>query len=124
MQQTSPSFPPKFPSPGGCHFGISEIPPGASRELHDYVRENLPAHADPDNPGFHRSATLDFEYVIEGTLTLELDDGVEVDLGPGDALIQNGTRHRWSNRGDTPVRYIAVTVGAHNGLHGGRPAGG
>ena len=69
----------------------------------------------------HRTATLDFEYIIEGTLTLELDDGVEVELGPGDVVVQNGTRHRWSNRSDAPVKFIAITVGATHDITGGRP---
>ena len=34
-----------------------------------------------------------------GTVTLELDDGAMVTLGPGDTVVQNGTRHRWSNAG-------------------------
>jgi mannose-6-phosphate isomerase-like protein (cupin superfamily) len=110
-----------FPPPGGCAFGITVIPPGADGELHDYIRDNLPDLADPDEAGMHRTATLDFEYIIEGTLTLELDDGVEVELGPGDVVVQNGTRHRWSNRGDTPVKFIAITVGATHDISGGRP---
>ena len=110
-----------FPPPGGCNFGISEIPPGADGEMNEYIRDNVPDLADPDEPGMHRTATLDFEYIIEGTLTLELDDGVEVELGPGDVVVQNGTRHRWSNRGDTTVKFIAVTIGAHHTVQGGRP---
>ena len=110
-----------FPPPGGCAFGISVMPPGADRESHDYLRDNLPDVADPDEAGMHRTATIDFEYIIEGTLTLELDDGVEVDLGPGDVVVQNGTRHRWSNRGNTPVKFIAITVGATHDMSGGRP---
>ena len=110
-----------FPPPGGCAFGISVMPPGADRESHEYLRDNLPDVADPDEAGMHRTATLDFEYIIEGTLTLELDDGVEVELGPGDVVVQNGTRHRWSNRSDAPVKFIAITVGATHDITGGRP---
>lgn len=110
-----------FPPPGGVAFGITVIPPGTDHELNEYVRANLVDLADPDEPGMHRTATLDIEYIIEGTLTLELDDGCEVELGPGDVVVQNGTRHRWHNRGDTPVKFIAVTVGAHHDLKGGRP---
>ena len=117
----APSVSGGFPPPGGVAFGITLVPPGANRELDDSILANRPEEADPDDPGMHRTATLDFEYVVEGTLTLELDDGCTVELGPGDVVVQNGTRHRWSNRGDTPVKFIAVTVGAHHDIKGGKP---
>jgi mannose-6-phosphate isomerase-like protein (cupin superfamily) len=53
----------------------------------------------------------------------ELDNGAEVTLKPGDIVVQNGTRHRWHNRGDTVARLLSVTVGAHNALEGGHSAG-
>ena len=52
---------------------------------------------DPSDPGMHTTDTIDFEVVLEGTITLELDDGAEVTLRPGDTVVQNGTRHRWKN---------------------------
>jgi len=90
-------------------------------DFHEFVRDALVPWSDPDVPGMHRTATLDYDVVIEGTIVLELDDGVEVTLGPGDIVVQNGTRHRWHNRGDTIARMLSVTVGAHNRLEGGRP---
>ena len=69
----------------------------------------------------HRTATLDYDIVLEGVIGLELDDGVEVTLRPGDVVVQNGTRHRWHNRGDTIARMLSVTVGAHNAIEGGAP---
>ena len=47
--------------------------------------------------GMHRTATLDYDIVLEGTIGLELDNGAEVTLHPGDIVVQNGTRHRWHN---------------------------
>ena len=35
-------------------------------------------------------------------------------LGVGDTVVQNGTRHRWSNPGDTPVVIAVFLVGAHH----------
>jgi hypothetical protein len=40
--------------------------------------------ADPDEPGMHRTATMDYDVVLEGTIGLELDNGAEVTLKPGD----------------------------------------
>jgi quercetin dioxygenase-like cupin family protein len=69
----------------------------------------------------HRTPTIDYDVVLTGTVGLELDDGAEITLGPGDVVVQNGTRHRWHNRGDSPARVLAVTVGARHRLEGGRP---
>ena len=49
---------------------------------------------EPDNPGMHTTPTIDFEVVLDGEVWLELDDGAEVLLRPGDTVVQNGTRHR------------------------------
>ena len=46
----------------------------------------------------HTTQTVDLDLVLEGEIWLELDDGEEVLLGPGDCVIQNGTRHAWHNR--------------------------
>jgi quercetin dioxygenase-like cupin family protein len=43
-----------------------------------------------------------------------MDDGDPVTLGPGDAVVQNGTRHRWTNVGDGPVVLASVVLGAHD----------
>ena len=63
---------------------------------------------DPSDPGMHATDTIDFEVVLEGTVVLELDDGAEVTLHAGDTVVQNGTRHRWKNPGDTPARMASV----------------
>ena len=69
----------------------------------------------------HRTATLDDDVVLEGTVGLELDDGAEVTPGAGDVVVQKGTRHRRHNRGDSIARVLAVTVGAYQEVEGGRP---
>jgi hypothetical protein len=43
-----------------------------------------------DNPGMHTTATIDFEVVLEGEVTLELDDGATVTLRPGDTVGSTG----------------------------------
>jgi len=64
---------------------------------------------EPANPGMHTTDTVDFDVVISGEVWLELDDGAEVRLGPGDCVVQNGTRHRWHNRTSEPC-VIAVAL--------------
>jgi len=103
-----------FPPVGGFRFGMFTVPPGvAGGELADLDAEaaladldtKLPGmmrYMDPSDPGMHTTDTIDFEVVLEGTIVLELDDGAEVTLHPGDTVVQNGTRHRWRNPGDNP----------------------
>jgi len=109
-----------FPPPGGCVAAVMELAPEGG-DFHEFVRDGLAPWADPDEPGMHRTATLDYDVVLAGTVGLELDDGAEVTLGPGDVVVQNGTRHRWHNRGDSIARILAVTVGAYHEIEGGRP---
>lgn len=113
-----------FPPIGGFRFGVLTIPPaGAVEEATDLDREEalvdleaklpgLVRYMDPNDPGMHTTATVDFEVVLEGTVVLELDDGAEVTLTAGDTVVQNGTRHRWKNPGDTPVRMALFICGA------------
>jgi quercetin dioxygenase-like cupin family protein len=65
-------------------------------------------------PGMHTTATIDFEVVLSGTVTLELDDGAMVTLQPGDTVVQNGTRHRWGNPGSEPATLAVFLIGAHH----------
>ena len=121
-----PDAPRYFPGVGGFRFGFFTIPPdggaGAPPDL-DVVaalaefEEKLPGlaeHLEPDEPGMHTTATIDYGVVLSGEAILELDDGAKEVLRPGDAYIQNGTRHRWSNTGDVPAVIAIAIVGAHH----------
>jgi mannose-6-phosphate isomerase-like protein (cupin superfamily) len=109
-----------FPAPGGSAVAIMTLAPDGD-DFHRFVADGLAPWADPDDPGMHRTATIDYDVVLEGVIGLELDNGVEVELHPGDLVVQNGTRHRWHNRGETVARMLSVTVGAYNEIEGGRP---
>lgn len=115
-----------FPPVGGFRFGLFTIPPdggaGASEGLDvgaalvelEELLPGLAGHMEPDNPGMHTTATIDFEVVLSGSCTLELDDGATVDVFPGDTIVQNGTRHRWTNRSSEPCVLAVFLVGAHH----------
>ena len=115
-----------FPPIGGFRFGMLTIPPAtgaAEQDLADAedaiadIEAKLPGllrYMDPSDPGMHATDTIDFEVVLEGTVVLELDDGAEVTLKPGDTVVQNGTRHRWKNPGDTPARMAIFLCGANH----------
>src|ERR1700728_1265261 len=113
-----------FPPVGGFRFGIITIPPdggaGAPADLDVEAalaefEEKVPGLAgyfEPDDPGMHTSASIDYLVVLSGEADIELDDGVKVTLRPGESFIQNGTRHRWSNKGDVPAVVAGTTIGA------------
>ena len=121
-----PAQPTYFPPVGGFRFGMFSLPPAskvagplpadgaaAARELEAKL-PGLASHMEPDAPGMHTTATIDFEVVLDGEVWLELDDGKEVHLHPGDTVVQNGTRHAWHNRGAVPARLAVFIVGAHH----------
>jgi mannose-6-phosphate isomerase-like protein (cupin superfamily) len=119
-----PDQPTYFPPVGGFRFGMFTVPPafGAVQDGIDLqtafaeVEEKLPGllgHMEPENPGMHTTDTIDFEVVLSGEVVLELDDGAEVTLSLGDTVVQNGTRHRWSNRGAVPAVVAVFICGAH-----------
>ena len=62
----------------------------------------------------HTTSTIDFEVVLSGEVVLKLHDGATVHLRPGDTVVQNGTRHRWSNPGTEPATLVVFLVGAHH----------
>jgi mannose-6-phosphate isomerase-like protein (cupin superfamily) len=111
-----------FPPIGGFRFGMFALPPestagsdiDATASLADLEDEvpGLLRYMDPSEPGMHTTDTIDFEVVLEGTVALELDDGAEVRLNAGDTVVQNGTRHRWKNQGDTTARIAVFMCGA------------
>ena len=112
-----------FPPVGSFRFGLFTVSPQSVELPKDFDRqqgikemeEKLPgsvAHMEADSPGMHTTDTIDFEYVISGEVWLELDNGKEVCLRPGDTVVQNGTRHAWRNKGSEPCRFVVCLVGA------------
>jgi hypothetical protein len=73
---------------------------------------DLAATIEPDNPGMHTTATVDYAIVLDGEVWLELDDGKEIHLKPHDVVVQNGTRHAWRNKGTKPAKMAFVLIGA------------
>ena len=61
------------------------------------------------HPLMHRTESVDYGIVIEGELTLVLDDS-EVQLKPGSVVVQRGTNHAWANRSGQPCRMLFVLV--------------
>ena len=102
------------PPPGGCRFSTLTIAAGANSDYHAFIVAAMGDLAEPANPGFHRTPTLDLIYVVDGEVTLEVDDGNERLLKKGGSAVLNGIRHRWHNRGATDATIVAVMIGAHD----------
>ena len=116
-----------FPPVGGFRFGHFTLPPEGSAALPAdldigaalaELDEKLPGmtgHMEPDAPGHahHRHHRL-----RGGALGLRSPSSSTtartVTLDPGDTVVQNGTRHRWSNPGDVPVVIAVFLIGAHH----------
>jgi hypothetical protein len=112
-----------FPPAGGFRFAFFTLPPSSVTAPADLdtgaafseLNQKLPGLFDVmerDHPGMHTTDTIDIDHVLSGEVWLELDDGAEVRLGPGDCVVQNGTRHAWHNRTDQPCVIAVVLVGA------------
>ncbi len=112
-----------FPPVGGFRVGLFTVAPasvtvrdgvdlGAAFAEMEAQLPGLAAHMEPDHPGMHTTATVDVEYVVSGRCVLELDDGATRELGPGDTVVQNGTRHAWRNPFDEPCVMVVMIVGA------------
>jgi naringenin degradation protein FdeH len=69
----------------------------------------LTVKADSPHPLMHRTETVDYGVVVEGEITLVLDDS-EVLLRAGSAVVQRGTNHAWANRSGRPCRMLFVLV--------------
>jgi len=108
----NPAAPGIFPPVGGLRFTVATyspefevVAPEATPEMHI---------EDGDEPGMHRTDTTDFGVLLSGNLVVEVDDGAELLLVPGDVVVQNGTRHRWRVVGDAPATIAAFMIGAHH----------
>jgi len=110
-----------FPPPDGVRFNIYTVPPSSTVRppLTEAARHELGVklpgrgeHMESDQAGMHRTASVDLVIVLAGKISLDLDDGVSVDLQTGDTLVQNGTRHSWRNDSDAPCTMAVVLLGA------------
>jgi len=94
-----------MPPVGGTRWRVVDLPPDATirRTLATSAVEGVSAD------GWHTTNTVDYVFVLEGDITLEVDDG-KAELHPGDCVVQRATNHRWRNHGTRPARMVAVMI--------------
>jgi mannose-6-phosphate isomerase-like protein (cupin superfamily) len=92
--------------PGASHWRVFAVP--TDQEMHELLGD-LPDDGDAmvDRKGFHLTETIDLVYVLDGDISLEMDEG-EVLLHRGDCVVQRRTNHAWRNRNDFRVHLLAV----------------
>jgi mannose-6-phosphate isomerase-like protein (cupin superfamily) len=109
------------PPTQGTRMRFVDIPPdtedflqqGAARmhdafsQIGDTAASTVKAHS--PHPLMHRTESVDYGIVIEGEMTLVLDDS-EVPLRAGSVVIQRGTNHAWANRSGRPCRMLFILI--------------
>ncbi|HXI76285.1 MAG TPA: cupin domain-containing protein, partial [Steroidobacteraceae bacterium] len=61
------------------------------------------------HPYMHRTETIDYGIVLEGEITLIVDEG-ETIVRAGDIVIQRGTNHGWANRSRSNCRIAFILI--------------
>jgi len=72
------------------------------------------SHCRPDtsrHPGMHKTKTVDYIILLEGEVTMLLDED-EVELKPFDVVLQRGTNHAWINKGTKPALLATILIDA------------
>jgi len=112
------------PGPGGTRLMTVRFPPDSSMMRADFdpaafgaeFGAGMPGLAEKfemDSPGMHTTDSVDYDVVLEGEITLELDGGKEVRLKKHDVVVQNGNRHAWRNKSSEPAVMLFVLIGAN-----------
>jgi len=106
------------PPENGTLLRIVEFPPDTQwrgRADAEKAFESIGAGHAPDrasdDPMRHKTSTVDYIIVLQGEIWAIMDEG-ETLLKPGDILVQRGTNHSWSVRGDRPCIVAAILVSA------------
>ncbi|KAJ6604615.1 hypothetical protein DFH09DRAFT_315805 [Mycena vulgaris] len=86
--------------PNGTNLRCTDLAPGAETPM-------------------HRTASLDYNILLQGELILIMDDGSETHLkNPGDTVIQRGTMHAWRNPSTEWARWMCAVLAAEPAVVG------
>jgi mannose-6-phosphate isomerase-like protein (cupin superfamily) len=106
------------PPKNGTILRIVEFPPDsawrASADAKAAFKSIGAGHAKDKasrDPMMHKTSTVDYIIVLEGEIYAIMDTDEKL-LRAGDILVQRGTNHSWSVRGNEPCIVAAVLVSA------------
>jgi mannose-6-phosphate isomerase-like protein (cupin superfamily) len=107
------------PPKNGTILRIVEFPPDSAwrnkadaKEAFNSIGAGHAKDSHSADPMMHKTATVDYIIILKGEIYAIMDEG-ETLLKPGDILVQRGTNHSWSVRGNEPCVLAAVLVSAH-----------
>ena len=106
------------PPQNGSILRIVEFPPDSawrnnadSMAAFDSIGAGHAKDAANADPMMHTTATVDYIIVLKGEIVAIMEQG-ETLLKTGDVLIQRGTNHSWSVRGNEPCIVAAILINA------------
>jgi mannose-6-phosphate isomerase-like protein (cupin superfamily) len=106
------------PPTGGLVYRVVSFPPDSEwdkslgyADAKGPLAGSIPEEESGGIAGLHMTDTVDICTVISGEMHAVMETGETV-LRPGDTLVQRGTKHTWSNRGDRPVVMAVVMISA------------
>jgi len=67
----------------------------------------------------HRTKTLDYIFMMEGELELELDGGEKRIVKKGEFIVQRACWHKFRNLTSEPARMAVVVLGSEGAVEGG-----
>lgn len=121
-EEADPTLGPRdFTPVNGTKIRISEIPPEPEffktltpEKVKEFFQDGGNSGAstfgqNQRHPFMHRTESLDYAVVLEGEITMLLDDQ-DIVLKAGDVVIQRGTNHAWSNRSGKPVKMLYILI--------------
>ncbi len=106
------------PPKNGSILRIVEFPPDSAwrdnadaKAAFDSIGAGHAKDAANADPMMHTTATVDYLIILKGEIYAVLENG-ETLLKPGDIMIQRGTNHSWSVRGNEPCVLAAILIDA------------
>jgi mannose-6-phosphate isomerase-like protein (cupin superfamily) len=110
------------PPKGGTRIRVLDIPPETA-ETANIDPETARAHfaeigaaeasthaaGGSRHPFMHRTESVDYGIVLEGEITLLVDEG-ETTVRAGDIVVQRGTNHGWANRSGRNCRIAFILI--------------
>jgi mannose-6-phosphate isomerase-like protein (cupin superfamily) len=110
------------PPKGGTRIRVLDIPP-ETQETANIDAATARAHfaeigaaeasthgrGESRHPFMHRTQSIDYGIVLEGEITLIVDEG-ETTVRAGDIVIQRGTNHGWANRSGRNCRIAFILI--------------
>jgi mannose-6-phosphate isomerase-like protein (cupin superfamily) len=106
------------PPKNGTLLRIVEFPPDSqwrgkadARKGFDSIGAGHAPDRSSDDPMMHKTSTVDYIIVLKGEIYAVMEKGEKL-LRAGDILVQRGTNHSWSVRGNEPCIVAAVLVSA------------